>query len=538
MKIPVAKIGAPARALLGIVSAGFGLGVGELAAGVTGQRSPLVSVGDRVIDGVPASVKKFAIRTFGTSDKTALIVGVLIITALMGAVVGIRAAKSFRFAWVAVGLFVLAGSACALTGRLGKVGDVVPVLFAGVATFVALYVLIGRSRKAQSEAEVNEPRVVDAVIGNGGSTDPVFRKATKVDRRQFVAMGGGTALASVATAWIGRSLQSNEKATETRKQVTLPTPRKSLPAVQAVAKTVGQIDVVGMTPFFSPNSDFYRIDTALVVPRVDIKTWSLTIDGMVDRPVTLTYEDLQKREVVEHDCTLMCVSNEIGGDLVGNARWLGVRLADVLKDVGVKAGATQIFARSVDGFTAGFPTELAFDGREALLAFGMNGEPLPFAHGYPVRLVVPGIYGYVSAVKWLQKITLTTFEADQGYWIPRGWSAIAPIKTGSRIDVPGRSSGQLRAGRLAIAGVAWAQHRGIKLVEVQVDDGPWQKAELAVDGGIDTWRQWKLAWDATKGEHTIRVRATDATGQLQPEQRTDVAPDGATGWHTIAVNIL
>ncbi len=559
----------PLRGFAGLLSASLGLGVGELLAGIfSGVRSPVISVGDRVVDGVPSGIKATAIGLFGTNDKTALLVGILVIVGIGAVLVGIGSARSMRTAVIGVGAFVVIGSLFAVTGRLGSGRDVVPIIGAGLVALAGVYALVRRPAAAHERATAATPtgRVIDEVIGGSGDSEP--RRGMRVDRRQFVVLGSGTALASIATAALGRRLQGNEEASALRNEVQLPSPSAGTSgATSATTTTVGspgaasapstavpsttavaanrfpvagaaQVDVAGVTPFFVPNKDFYRIDTALVVPRVDVRTWSLSIDGMVERPLKFTLDDLLKREVIEHDCTLMCVSNEIGGDLVGNARWLGVRLADILEEAGVKSGANQVFARSVDDFTAGFPTELALDGREAMLAFGMNGEPLPFAHGFPVRLVVPGIYGYVSAVKWLKQITLTTFEADQGYWIPRGWSALGPIKTCSRIDVPGRSTGQIKAGKQAIAGIAWAQHVGIAKVEVQVDDEPWREAELAADGGIDTWRQWKLAWEATAGTHSISVRATDKAGKLQTEERADVAPDGATGWHTIQVNVL
>ena len=534
------------HAVGGVLSGAFGLAVGELVAGVFSTRSPVVSVGDRVVDGVPAGVKRTAISLFGTNDKVALFVGIFVILGIGALFVGRVAARSFPKASLAVAGFGAIGAVFALTGRLGTGSDVVPVLAATIAAIAALYLLVARPQQSASSGEParsrlrtkvdpvqpTQPKVIDAVIGD----TPVRGRGQRFDRRQFVALGSGTALASIATAALGRRLQGNEEATKARSDVVLPTVAGGAPTLPT--NPAAQVDVPGMTPFFIPNGEFYRIDTALVVPRLDVRKWTLKVDGMVRKPLLLSYDDLQKFPLVEHDCTLMCVSNEIGGGLVGNARWLGVRLADVLNEAGVKEGANQVFARSSDGFTAGFPTKVALDGREALLAFGMNGEPLPFRHGYPVRLVVPGIYGYVSAVKWLTEIKLTTFEADEGYWIPRGWSALGPIKTGSRIDVPGGSSGQLRAGKQAVAGVAWAQHTGISKVEVQIDGEEWQTAELAADGGIDTWRQWKLAWDAPAGQHSISVRATDATGATQTEERAEVAPDGATGWHTIQVNIL
>ena len=497
-------------ALAGVLAAAFGLGIGELWAGIFNGSGPVVVVGDRVVDGVPGSVKTFAIDTFGKNDKNALVVGILVIMGIYAAFAGVRAAKRFSDGIVAVAAFAVIGGYAAISGRSPKAADIVPMAVSALAVIAALWVLLGR---------------------------PPVRKATGVerrlgmDRRRFLVLGAGTAGAAAVTGIVGRNLQGGAKAVAQRKSTALPAATEKLPAVAAGTTA----DVVGMTPYVTPNDAFYRIDTALVIPRVEVSNWKMTITGQVDKPLTFTYADLLKRPLVEHDCTLMCVSNEIGGDLVGNARWLGVRLADILKEAGVQKGADQVFASSVDGFTAGFPVSLAMDGREALIAIGMNGEPLPFRHGFPARLVVPGIYGYVSAVKWLSDIRLTTFEESQGYWIPRGWSALGPIKTGSRIDVPGR--GRVVAGNTAIAGVAWAQHTGISKVEVQVDGTPWQTAELAVDGGVDTWRQWKLAWNATAGDHRIRVRATDANGKVQTEERADVAPDGATGWHEIGVSV-
>jgi DMSO/TMAO reductase YedYZ molybdopterin-dependent catalytic subunit len=309
-------------------------------------------------------------------------------------------------------------------------------------------------------------------------------------------------------------------------------PRRPLPPLPAAA----DLGIEGLPPFQTPNADFYRIDTALTVPQVDPATWRLRVTGMVDRELELTFDDLLGRPLVEADVTLTCVSNEVGGGLIGNARWLGARLADLLEEAGVQPGATQLVGRSVDGFTVGFPTEVALDGREALVAVGMNGEPLPIEHGFPARLVVPGLYGYVSATKWLAEIELTTWEAFDAYWVPRGWAKEGPIKTQSRIDVPA-SLAAVPAGPTAVAGVAWAPTRGIERVEVQVDDGRWAPARLAAPVGEDTWRQWVYEWDATPGGHTLRVRATDGTGQLQTEERAEPIPDGASGWHTIQVRV-
>jgi DMSO/TMAO reductase YedYZ molybdopterin-dependent catalytic subunit len=303
-----------------------------------------------------------------------------------------------------------------------------------------------------------------------------------------------------------------------------------------VPDVAGWTDVAGLTPLQTPVEDFYRIDTALTSPVVDADTWRLRISGMVEREVELTYDELMDLPQVEADITISCVSNEVGGDLVGTARWQGVRLADVLDLAGVDPAATQVIGRSVDGWTAGFPTEVAYDGRDALVAVGMQGVPLPIDHGFPARLVVPGLYGYVSATKWLAELELTTWEAADGYWIPRGWSKEGPIKVQSRIDVPA-SGADVPRGEVLVAGVAWAPHRGIRRVEVQVDDGPWREAELAEELSPDVWRQWRLRWDAPAGEHRLRVRATDGDGTTQRGTPVPPAPDGAEGWHTRVVRV-
>jgi DMSO/TMAO reductase YedYZ molybdopterin-dependent catalytic subunit len=294
--------------------------------------------------------------------------------------------------------------------------------------------------------------------------------------------------------------------------------------------------IAGLSPYRTPNDTFYRVDTALFVPAPDAAEWSLRVHGMVDRELTLTLDELLARPMIERDITLACVSNEVGGPYVGNATWLGTRLDDLLREAGVHADATQLVSSSVDGFTIGTPTAVVMDGRDALLAVGMNGEPLPLEHGFPVRMIVPGLYGYVSAMKWLVDLELTTLEAYDAYWIARGWAKEAPVKTQSRIDTP-RNGAAVAAGAVAVAGVAWAQHRGIERVEVSVDAEPWLEAELAPPGTLDTWRQWVLHWEATTGPHTLAVRATDGEGDVQTADRAAPFPDGATGHHTITVEV-
>jgi DMSO/TMAO reductase YedYZ molybdopterin-dependent catalytic subunit len=352
------------------------------------------------------------------------------------------------------------------------------------------------------------------------------------DRRRFLLAAIGTASAAVVAGGLGRVLRARFQVDAARAALVLPRPTS--PAVPAGAEAA--VAVEGAEPYVTPNGRFYRIDTALVVPQLSPDVWRLRIGGMVDRELTLTYDELVARPMVERIVTLACVSNEVGGRLVGNARWLGVPLADVLHEAGVRPGADQLVSRSYDGWTCGTPTAAVLDGRDALLAVGMNGEPLPLSHGFPVRMVVPGLYGYVSATKWVTELELRTFADFDAYWVRRGWAAQAPIKTMARIDVP-RSGASVGAGTVAVAGVAWAPHRGIQAVEVQVDEGDWQPAELAAEPTVDGWRQWVLPWDAPPGRHVLRARATDGDGAVQTGEESDPVPDGATGWHSLVVEI-
>lgn len=301
--------------------------------------------------------------------------------------------------------------------------------------------------------------------------------------------------------------------------------------------TAKRVTIVDAQPtFITPNAEFFRIDNSFGSPKVDPAAWKMTIGGMVDKPITLDLATLSSMPQVTRTITLCCVSNEVGGDLVGNAEWTGVLLAPLLKECGIKTGAEQVFSTSVDDWTCGFPVSAALDGRDAMIALRMNGEPLPVDHGFPARLVVPGLYGYVCNTKWLKSIELTTWDAKQGYWIPLGWSRDAPVKTQSRIDVPRRGA-QIPSGTFNVAGVAWAQHRGIAKVEVRVDDGPWSEATLGADDIDDAWRLWSWNWDATPGNHRITVRATDGSGAVQDATVRPPEPDGATGYHTRTVTV-
>lgn len=396
----------------------------------------------------------------------------------------------------------------------------------------------GAAGSGPSDAATVADRTAEISDSTGSVTRTVsgttaFGSAAEIDRRglmrALVGVGVLAAAAGVAGRFIGSKLHS---VSAERAAVQLPVPPTPEPPVDPAA----DLRIPGLTPYLTPDRDFYRIDTALTVPEVSADTWSLRVHGMVDREIRLGYADLKTRRPIERLVTLTCVSNPVGGDLVGNARWLGYSLADLLAEAGPHPDADMVLSRSVDGFTAGSPLATLTDGRDAMLAIGMNGEPLPIEHGYPVRLVVPGLYGYVSATKWVTDIEITRFDRAQAYWTERGWSARGPIKTGTRIDTP-QDGASVGRGRVAVAGVAWAQHRGINAVEVQIDDGPWQSARLAAEPTIDTWRQWVYDWTPTSGTHTVRARSTDGTGQVQTSQVQDVVPDGATGYPSITVRV-
>ena len=491
------------------------LGIAELAAGLLpAAASPVIAVGEAVIDRVPGWLKNLAIALFGTGDKAALILGMLLVALGAGAAVGGAARKRFAVAAVAFAAFGLVGVAAAAEDPRASLAASAVVVVLGAAVGLALLRWLLASA----------PRAAAADTGGADRGD-------RADRRRFLRLAGGGLLLAGLGAVTGRWLRTRTVAALSRE-------RLAVPAVQrtAIAQPAGaDLGIAGLEPFTTPADRFYRIDTALSAPRVDVETWRVKVVGMVDRPLTWSFDDLVGQGLEEHWTTLCCVSNEVGGRLISNAKWGGVLLSDVLDMAGVQVGATQIVGRSVDGWTAGFPTAVAQDGRAAMIAVTMNGEPLPVAHGFPARLVVPGLYGYVSATKWLSEIELTTWEAFDAYWVPRGWSKEGPVKTQSRIDVP--RPGSVPAGKVAVAGVAWAQQRGIDRVEVQVDDGRWNEARLGEVPTVDTWRQWVWEWDATPGSHVLQVRATDGDGATQTSQRRPVQPDGATGYHRVLVQV-
>jgi DMSO/TMAO reductase YedYZ molybdopterin-dependent catalytic subunit len=505
-----------------VLSAAVAVGTGEMVASfVRPAASPIIVVGNRLVLLTPEPVKRWAIHTFGTHDKAALLTGIYLGIVVFAAVVGVIA---YRRQAAGLCAFVLCGAIgvyCALTTHAHQGTDVIPSILGSLAGVVSLAFLARAAAPA-------EHRLLSAA---GGPTARPGMTAI-ADRRRFLQASGVAASVAVVGGVGGRALQRDRfDATAARAAVVLPTPSGSAPPVPA-GYDLGKSGV----PFVVPATHFYRIDTALSVPQIDPKTWSLRIHGMVDHELTLSYAELLARPQIERYITLCCVSNEVGGDLVGNALFQGVRLADLLREAGVADGADQLIASSSDGMTIGTPTAVVLDGRDAILAVGMNGAPLPTEHGFPVRMVVPGLYGYVSACKWIVDLKATTFAAQQAYWVQGGWAERGPVRLQSRIDRPSPSATVGVGSTVAIAGVAWDQHVGVSKVEVQIDDQPWQQATLAPVPSTDTWRQWLLPWTVRgAGVHTLRVRATDAAGMVQTAAQTDPFPAGATGWHTVSV---
>ena len=512
-------------ALAGLLAAALALGTAELMAGITGTGSLIVAVGNVVVDNTPGSVVKAAIEALGTNDKPALLLTIVVISLLLGAVLGPLARRQPYLAVAAFAGFGLAGALAGARDPLSN--DLIAFFNAAIAALVGWWAF-GRLLDAAT-LEVS-PAAEGAVTESPAAIMPGRGLA---NRRRFLTFAGAAVGGTAVTAFTGRRVLGPAVDVEAQREAVVLPPSE---AATASPSTAG-VPVEGQSSLITPNSEFYRIDTALVVPRVDVNSWKLTIKGMVDEPYELTLDELVEMVSIDEAVTLTCVSNEVGGDLIGNAVWLGVPLATLLERAGVQDGATQIIGRSVDGFAVGFPTEVALDGRPAMVAVGMNGEPLPAAHGFPARLVVPGLYGYVSATKWLGEIELTTLEAFDGYWIPRGWSKFAPIKTQSRVDVP-RSGQRVTAGRVAVAGVAWGGIRSIDRVEVRIRNidgaaGEWQDARLGEELTQSSWRQWVVEWDATPGTYDIQVRATDGEGNTQTEDKQRPAPDGATGYHLV-----
>ena len=505
-------------ALVGVVATLVALGLSELiAALLPGATSLVAAIGQVVIDLQPPGAKDLVVALFGTNDKLALEIVVVLAAVAIGAGLGVLGRTRFNVAALGFAAFGVAGFLAAIGQPLANA--------AMVAIQVAISVGAGIESLSWGLGKVR-------TIEQGGEVGPDHPATTDPTRRSFLLRTGALGVAAVGAGLAGRWIVDQGRSAPTGAGAPIPPPSEvaaPLPAGADLAPTTP-----GLTPLVVPAEDFYRIDTALLTPSVDIGTWSLRIHGMVDRETTLTWDQLVQLPMIEQYVTIACVSNEVGGGLVGNAKWTGVRLRDVLDLAGVQDGATQLVGRSVDGWTAGMPTAWVMDeAREPLIAVEMNDAPLTRVHGYPARLIVPGLYGYVSATKWLTDLELTTLEAFDAYWVPLGWAKEAPILTQSRIDTP---RGGVPAGRTAIAGVAWAPDRGVSKVEVSID-GTWYEADLSTPISDATWVQWVATWDAQPGSHTLAVRATDGHGVLQEELRSPPAPDGARGWHTVRVEV-
>jgi DMSO/TMAO reductase YedYZ molybdopterin-dependent catalytic subunit len=518
-------------ALVGILSAAVAVGVGEfVAAFVRAAAAPVIAVGNRIIVLTPESAKQTTIQAAGTNDKLVLLAAIYLLLAALGAVIGVAALHRLRYGLAGVAAIGAFGVYCALTQNAARGTDAVPTLVGTAAAMAVLVVLVRLVRRAWPPA-ASEPAASER-----GASEPAAThgSATDTGRRTLLQAGVASAALAAAGGFGGRAVQhSRFDVTAARAKVTLPAPRdhSALPRGVELGKTP--------EPWATSNADFYRIDTALSVPQVDPKAWRLRIHGLVDHELTLSYEDVLARPLIERWITLCCVSNEVGGSLVGNARFRGTLLADLLREAGVHPASDQLVLTSVDGMTIGAPTKVVMDGRDSLLAVGMNGKPLPIEHGFPARTVVPGLYGYVSACKWIVDIEATTFADRQAYWVQGGWAARPPIRLASRIDRPS-SSEQVSVGdTVAVAGVAWDQHVGVSRVEVQVDDGPWQRARLAAVPSSDTWRQWVWPWTPEKsGTYRLRVRAFDGKGRPQDTKRRAPFPSGASGLHSVTVHAL
>lgn len=516
----------PLAAFAGAVSAAAMLAVAELVALLVARESSMVlALGSFVIDIVPPWAKTLVIELFGSQDKLVLLVSLGLAVIIAAALAGV-----LQLVRPPLGIILL-GIAATLSG-LAIVTRTGATSLASVPTIVGA--TAGALLLATSTSALRRWRD-DSLAEPAASPEPAAVPAAarqRVDRRSFFRL---TLISAAAAAVIGsgaRLLNSTTGAVDAFRSSLRLTTKSTVP-IPAGA----ELDIPGLSPLFTPNADFYRVDTALTVPVIDATTWRLKITGMIDTDLELSFQDILDMQTDEFVTTMTCVSNEVGADLVGSARWIGVPIRDILARVGVRSGADMVLSRSVDGWTAGTPLETLTDpSRNAILAVGMNGEPLPLEHGFPVRMIVPGLYGYVSATKWLTELKVTTFAADEGYWTPRSWSPLGPIKMSSRVDTP-RADRQIAPGPTKVAGVAWAQHTGISAVEVQIDGGAWQQATLSTAVNADTWVQWVLDWEASTGVHFIAVRATDKNGNLQIEERVAPIPNGSSGWQKALVMV-
>ena len=526
-------------ALSGMVGAALALASGELVASLTNKTTSLVlAVGEFIVDVTPGDIVRTSIETLGNSQKIVLLSGITVISILFGGFLGLLSRKYSDLSYL---LFILFGIFGGWTLNRDPLTSTTAAL-----SLSATATLIGLS------AFVFLNNILDQPI-NTSLEDPKNRYA---DRRQFLSWATGISVAAGAMTGTGRFLLKDDTIQNIRENIVLPdieektgllksdttTPASPTPATTTLPDekdffTFSEMnEIEGISPYITSNKDFYRIDTALRVPTIEPADWSLTLNGLVENPYELSYDEILEMDLVKKDVTLTCVSNEIGGPLVGNAVWSGVPLSEIISKSEPLPEAQQVMCHSVDGFTAGFPIENIFDGRTALLAVGMNGRPLPVIHGFPARLVVAGLYGYVSAVKWIKRIEICTWDGNDGYWIPRGWSKKAPIKISSRIDVPRER--KINSGINAVAGVAWAPLSGVKTVEVSFDSGPWQECNLGVSLSGESWSQWAYKWDAKPGKYEIKVRAIDNNGVVQSSNLASPAPNGAEGYDQISVRVV
>ncbi len=495
----------------GVAGVFIAMGATELFAGISDAvPSAISAIGTYVIDVSPSWLKTFAISAFGTADKAVLAIGILLVSAIIGWYLGKASVASPRP--IIIGYSV--AGAVGVAAQLTQPGALWPLVAVSTAVATGLGIATWYGIKTWSGGT------------SRGITDDAVTDMSR--RRLIVGLAGATIVTAVAIS-VGRGMIRG-RADAQLAALVLPDPVE----IRLDPTSANDFGLEGVPPIVVGGAAFYRIDTALVVPTIDPEEWTLTIKGLVDNEIVLTYDQIASMPLVERYVTLACVSNKVGDNLVGNALWTGVFLRDLLAMAGVQEGAEQVVGRSIDGFTVGFPIDAALDDRDALVAIGMNRDILPAIHGFPARLVVPGLYGYVSATKWLTEIELTTWDSFDGYWIPRGWSKEAPIKTQSRIDRP-RNRATIEAGSYTLGGVAWAPTRGVERVEVQIDGGSWVLAELSEPLAESAWVQWKLHSELPVGKHDISVRATDGTGFTQTEAKVSPGPDGAEGWHTIQV---
>jgi DMSO/TMAO reductase YedYZ molybdopterin-dependent catalytic subunit len=565
------RVGAAWGAVCGVLAAAVAMGIAQLIAGLSiPNASPVIAVGQAAINLTPLPVKDWATSTFGNDDKNVLLTGVFVVVFLYAIVVGVVAMRRLSFGFIGLAIFAALGLAAALTRPNATPGWAFPTVVGAAAGAFALYRLVIPARRLALGGAAGASAGPGTAWASGGLPPIVFggpdggdlrapdlpdapgevaapeppganvpalrvpaRSPAAPARRAFLLTAGVSVAAAAVAEVGGRQLATRRNVSVARSAVRFPRPAVTAPPLPAGVN----LPVPGISPFITPNSQFYRVDIDLLVPQVDPSNWQLRIHGMVAREITVTFDELLKRPLIEDYITLCCVSNPVDGPYISNAKWLGASLASLLRQAGIQPGASQLLCTSVDGFTSGTPVSVVMDGRDALVAVAMNGTALPQEHGFPARLVVPGLYGYVSACKWVTDIEVTTFDAAIPYWAQRGWSLQAPVKTESRIDVPSSGS-RVKAGQVAVAGVAWAQHKGIEAVEVQVDNGPWQQATLAAVPNLDTWRQWVWQWEnAPVGQHTIQARATDKTGYTQTALQADVAPNGATGYPSTQVTV-